>query len=148
MRLTIARAGVHHRRMLNSPFLRALVLVCAVFATSVAPGGWLVCLGADGHFALEAAAGACADGQSAAESGSGARSIGDRGGCLDAELGGAAVVRAQPRLGTGVGIGLIVLPRVTSATGIDCAVLPCSLPAQAAHPSIFGRHLQSTILRC
>ena len=128
-------------------FLRALTLVCAVFATSVAPGGWLVCLGADGHFALEAAVETCSDEHCEAESASAPCSMKGCGPCLDAVLGGAAVLRPDTDLGSDVSLGLVVLPHVTSASGLDVAVVPCSLPAQSSHLSIFARHLQSTLLR-
>lgn len=126
---------------------RLSTLALALVACSFTPGGMLLCLGFDGHVAVELAAGRCAP-ASGAQAGGEQSVSGDDccGPCLDVTLDTPVPTRVAGAPGTAPSFDLLILP-ASVVTGRHVAA-PGQFPPDSGAARRAPGAARHSILRC
>ncbi len=141
---------IRHASCVNCSLVRLgrlLALALVLVAGSFAPGGLFVCLGLDGHIAVESTAGGCEDERSAPGAGADTRCTEDDcGSCLDLGLDRSAPARSTLAGDPDAPLDPVVLPYGVELDPARAIVLHA--PGSAPPSERRFAATRSTILRC
>ena len=126
---------------------RLYTIVLALVAGTFAPGGLFVCLGLDGHVAVESTAGGCEDERPAPGGDVVTRCAEEEcGSCFDLGLDRSTPPRSALAADRATSLDPVVLPHGVAADPLR-VTLPVA-PSPDPHPDRTASAVRSTILRC